>query len=255
MDLTTVENNPPPAGTLKLAEAWHGGQESMLYALASTGTLRLSRHEGEGDAERLAELCEALQREALRCRMLAESPEYREGSEADIVGLNRLSEWAGAQARACRAIAKGKEPEREIIAGVDVHAMAASYLATAEWDNGDETDDNGDAVELEAWSDDAQAKALDDCRKFLTKAAALIALIPEAYTDTRENQEMTAADQLASNLGHDLWLTQSGAGVGFWDREALEDSEQGETLGEALSKLCEGGQRWVTIDKSIGYLD
>lgn len=49
------------------------------------------------------------------------------------------------------------------------------------------------------------------------------------------------AGSQAAAFGHDLWLTMQGHGVGFWDRDALEnlDGETGETLGEKLTAACE----------------
>ena len=40
-------------------------------------------------------------------------------------------------------------------------------------------------------------------------------------------------------IGHDLWLTMRGHGVGFWDRDALDfPLESGEAFGDALTGVA-----------------
>jgi hypothetical protein len=46
-----------PWQAVAMAQDWHGGQSTMLYALASTGALRCGRRH---DPELLASLCDAL---------------------------------------------------------------------------------------------------------------------------------------------------------------------------------------------------
>lgn len=43
----------------------------------------------------------------------------------------------------------------------------------------------------------------------------------------------------ATQMGHDLWYTRNGHGVGFWSREQLDSDDPGEvTLGERLTKVA-----------------
>lgn len=65
---------------LRVAMEWHGGMRSMLYAVASTGTLRIGTRRPDPamtDAEWLQDLAWRLSTEAERCAEEAEerSPE------------------------------------------------------------------------------------------------------------------------------------------------------------------------------------
>lgn len=60
--------------------------------------------------------------------------------------------------------------------------------------------------------------------------------LPEYWSHPDCNGHLEAA------IGHDLWLTATGAGVGFWDRDALDlpcVADAAHTLGDWLSGLVE----------------
>jgi len=46
----------------------------------------------------------------------------------------------------------------------------------------------------------------------------------------------------AQCIGHDVWFTMQGHGVGFWDRDFLKQDRYGEdiTLGQTLTEACKG---------------
>lgn len=49
----------------------------------------------------------------------------------------------------------------------------------------------------------------------------------------------------AQCIGHDVWFTLRGHGVGFWDRDFLKRDKYGDdiTLGQELTKACKGLRR------------
>lgn len=73
-----------------------------------------------------------------------------------------------------------------------------------------------DDLSAEAWADIER-----DCAAFQEKAAALLV---RAY----------ARGYTEEQAGRDFWFTRNGHGVGFWDREELEEGE----LGDEISALC-----------------
>jgi len=79
----------------------------------------------------------------------------------------------------------------------------------------------------------AQAQALDICRRFAESAGSLLddAANRLGYGSHPDCGTLHSGYAAA---GHDLWLTSQGHGVGFWDRDALDADE----LGNRLSDLC-----------------
>lgn len=54
-----------------------------------------------------------------------------------------------------------------------------------------------------------------------------------------------------SHFGHDLWLTENGHGVGFWDRAYLEvfpDCTDGDSLGDALTEAVQYREAYLYLD-------
>ncbi len=70
-----------------------------------------------------------------------------------------------------------------------------------------------------------------DCRAFQQDARVLLS---QAY----------ARDYDATQAGRDFWFTRNGHGVGFWDREVLDDREDASNLGRALSAVAEKYGQW-----------
>jgi len=88
-------------------------------------------------------------------------------------------------------------------------------------------------------SADAWRKIDADCAKFQADAAPLLALAYERDYD-------------AAQAGRDFWYTRNGHGVGFWDREALEDGGLGDQLSEVAK--CYGGANLYRGDDTEMYL-
>jgi hypothetical protein len=100
----------------------------------------------------------------------------------------------------------------------NIETIVAAYFAAVFFTDAGDRDDilTGD----EEISDEAQIEVADDVNDFLTKAETLL-------TD----------DWSDDQIGHDLWMTRNGHGVGFWDRDFPNRDE--------LSNIAkEMGERW-----------
>lgn len=89
------------ADELTVAEQWHGGQSSMLYAIASTGALRrgsIRPRYCETDAEWFAYLASRLAEEAESLIAVAQ----KFGEANDVPVLERIAAKARAAAEAVR---------------------------------------------------------------------------------------------------------------------------------------------------------
>lgn len=102
-----------------------------------------------------------------------------------------------------------------------------------------------------------QNDALEYAREFLQN------LTPElmaAFEQAKENGYSIHPDcggYVEGAIGHDLWLTMRGHGVGFWDRDALDfPLESGETFGDALTKVAKTvGEPYLYQRRGWAYLD
>lgn len=75
---------------LEIAQAWHGGQSSMLYAIASTGALKrgsIRPREVKTDAEWFAHIADALAEEADHVAVMAR----KFNEHDDIAVLERIA--------------------------------------------------------------------------------------------------------------------------------------------------------------------
>jgi hypothetical protein len=81
--------------------------------------------------------------------------------------------------------------------------MLPHYLQCAAWSTSDTDKDGVDVENLEEFefSDEARKFAKLDCLYFVRSASYIF------------------EDISASDIGHNLWLTREGHGVGFWDRD------------------------------------
>lgn len=86
-----------------------------------------------------------------------------------------------------------------------------------------------------ALAPEALADIIADCAAFEAKAKGLLG---QAYE--REYDEAQA--------GRDFWYTRNGHGVGFWDREELEEG----ALGNMLSELCGWPTEFGEVDVEFG---
>lgn len=98
------------------------------------------------------------------------------------------------------SIQADKTNKAELIESLDQFTKA--YIECALWSS---NDDDGDAInesfEIEDISVDALIKMRDDCAKFQSENAELLA---QAGNDEQN--------------GHDFWLTRNHHGAGYWDR-------------------------------------
>lgn len=104
------------------------------------------------------------------------------------------------------------------------------------------------------WSeDDADGTPLDDLGAELAPST-LTYLLDCAVDFSRAMSplltELTLAHLTEAQIGHDLWLTARGHGVGFWDRGLG-------ALGDALTRLAveHGPRADVYIDDGLIYAD
>lgn len=106
----------------------------------------------------------------------------------------------------------------------NIETMTKHYLIAAIW---------ADAPEgtYPRASKKAKQTALETCTKF----AELITL--ELFAQILEHPDYWSHpdcdDEPEGAIGHDLYLTSAGHGVGFWDRNTLPKE-----VGEKLSALC-----------------
>lgn len=106
---------------------------------------------------------------------------------------------------------------------LDVETMAKHYLIAALWA------DCPEGTHPRA-TKQAQAQARETCAKFI----GLIAnLIPEILDCPAYWAHPDCDGKPEAAIGHDLYLTSAGHGVGFWDRDALPKE-----LGDKLSAFC-----------------
>ncbi len=107
---------------------------------------------------------------------------------------------------------------------INIETIAKHYLIAALWAECPE----GTNPRVTKQAKDA---ALATCAEF----AKLIE--PELWAKILECPDYWSHHDCGGNpegaIGHDLYLTSKGHGVGFWDRDALPDD-----LGEKLSALC-----------------
>ena len=113
-------------------------------------------------------------------------------------------------------------------------SIIAGYLDAAFFtDTGEGDQPPSDGV----LSDQAAAAALVACAQFCLKAG--FTLISEAINRPGYSNE---------RLGHDLWLTRNGHGVGFWDRKELEADGLGDKLSDVARSMGEvhlRGPAWL----------
>lgn len=108
-----------------------------------------------------------------------------------------------------------------------VEKVLKGYVAAALWSSNDESDESGgEPLDKNYGPKDVDEKTVtdmrNDCTRFLDDNAADI----ETFMSTTKRD--------LEHVGHDLWLTRNGHGVGFWDRGA---GEVGERLSEAAKTL------------------
>lgn len=89
----------------------------------------------------------------------------------------------------------------------DLETMVAAYLEAIDFTETGDNDQPPSGTPLCAYDN---AKTYIDCRNF--HRAVTEELIPNGLVDVPLDWKQ---------VGHDLWLTRNGHGVGFWDREEI----------------------------------
>lgn len=105
---------------------------------------------------------------------------------------------------------------------INIETMSKHYIIAALWADAPEGT-NPRATKA------AEKQALGTCAYF----AGLIAQHWPAILECKEYGSHPDAGSIEASLGHDLYLTSAGHGVGFWCRDELT-----EELREALASLC-----------------
>lgn len=100
-------------------------------------------------------------------------------------------------------------------------SFVRGYLKCALWSSHDETDD-GEPLDTHHDEDDIHPDTLmrmrQECEDFITAAGGLL------------------EGSIASQAGHDFWLTRNGHGTGFWDR--APDAYPNDVEGKELTSLA-----------------
>lgn len=90
-----------------------------------------------------------------------------------------------------------------------VNSFTRGYLDCAAWAAAPEGSNA-------RFSQRAKLQALQDCQDFIQRCEPLL------YSALRYRD--------AEHLGHDFWLSRTGAGTGFWDRTELREGDLGDRL-------------------------
>lgn len=108
---------------------------------------------------------------------------------------------------------------------LDPKIIAQHYIIAALWADAPEGTRPRAARETEE-------KALQLARYFVRAIGTKYQEYLESNTEYFKHPDCGGRAEAA--IGHDLWLTSQGHGVGFWDREALR-----EDVGEFLTELAQ----------------
>lgn len=111
----------------------------------------------------------------------------------------------------------------DLLAGVQ-----RGYRTAAEFTD---TGEEGQPEAGNEWSDESAQKADIEVETF---ADQNIVAITSALRWHTENSDILHAGQVAGYVGHDLWMTRNGHGVGFWDRPEI----YGEAMAAKLTEAC-----------------
>jgi len=109
---------------------------------------------------------------------------------------------------------------------VIINEIVAGYITACLWSSVDQ-DDEGNETFYDEFDPSSQLKGEANylCALFYDANEADCNLFAEQYQPSQDHNVWEC-------LGHDLWLTSAGHGVGFWDRGLGE-------LGERLTEACQ----------------
>lgn len=123
-----------------------------------------------------------------------------------------------------------------------VREFTAGYKTAAEWSSHMPEGSKEEFIDGAGarWSKEADNEACKLCRQFCQDNAA----------DLTEAEER---GRPADHLGHDLWLTSAGHGVGFWDRQELDAGDLGQRLTDACKDKPYANREIYVYRKKIYY--
>lgn len=109
------------------------------------------------------------------------------------------------------------------------------YVTAALWTSTDESDESGgEPMDANYGPNDIASSTMKkmkaDCAKFMKANKALLS---DYCHHIKRSTEQHGPHM--SGAGHDFWLTRSGHGAGFWDRD-YEDGR--DDIGEKLTSAC-----------------
>lgn len=122
------------------------------------------------------------------------------------------------------------------VAANSLDVFTSAYIMAIYFTDTGDTDQPGSEAPLEP---QARETIIRECREWQEQNAALLS---EAYA--REGYT-------AERAGHDFWLTRTGHGAGFWDREELRTDGLGDRLSDAARAA---GDRWIN-ETDAGMVD
>ena len=119
---------------------------------------------------------------------------------------------------------------------LDIDEIMEGYFTAALWFT---VDEDGDLLDDSYTSDDICNESKQDQRLWVVNWLKDV-IESGLLIDLEESQHIygSAEYSLESKIGHDLWLTRCGHGVGFWDRGLG-------VLGEKLTESCENQPVYV----------
>lgn len=150
---------------------------------------------------------------------------------ADRVVLMRKSTADKLQRIAERAARRDKRVEKILVGYLD-----AVVFTGVEHDLPEGSDFSGDME----FSEGARSEAHKACEKFYLAAGADLGAFVDLYPS-----RVSAEHDPWEAIGHDLWLTRNGHGVGFWDRNMGR-------VGQRLAALCGYGKPFGPVDAYLG---
>lgn len=138
---------------------------------------------------------------------------------------------------------------------MNLDKFTQAYIQAMLWSTNDNSDESGGIPLDENYSfmdlsPEALTRIVDDCNKFQAENADDISRHPHTvrcHTDSYGRDEYSGLEC----AGHDFWLTRNHHGVGFWDRDWL-DQEVKDRLTAACHKF---GECWVEVgDDGLLYI-
>ena len=124
----------------------------------------------------------------------------------------------------------------------EIDAFTQAYVDAMLWSSNDESDESGGEpldknYSIDDIAESAMEKIVADCKRFQEENAADIATIPYRRT----NDGNWSGEEQA---GHDLFLTRNRHGVGFQDRDYIDE--------DVRDRLHTNAQAYGEVDCYVG---